>query len=135
MRSRWDCALTGGGSLGESYVATGGYMRSDPSLAVSDTIVVMIPALVTRRSDIGFRLRDMFPERHGFTVMVGSGRPLSRGHILLRNADPTAHPRIYPEYFSEPEDLHALARSVMRMREIMKGPAIRDLIEAELAPG
>jgi len=26
-------ALTGGGSLAESYVATGGYMRSDPSLA------------------------------------------------------------------------------------------------------
>ena len=78
-------ALTGGGSLAESYVATGGYMRSDPSLAVSDTIVVMIPALVTRRAEIGFRLRDMFPERHGFTVMVGSGRPLSRGHILLRN--------------------------------------------------
>jgi len=126
--------LTGGGSLGESYVATGGYMRSDPSLAVSDTIVVMVPALVTRRAEIGFRLRDMFPERHGFTVMVGSGRPFSHGHILLRDADPTTHPRIFPEYFSEPEDLHALARSVMRMRDIMKEPAIRDLIEAELAP-
>jgi len=94
-------ALTGGGSLAESYVATGGYMRSDPSLAVSDTIVVMIPALVTRRG-VGFHLRDLFPERHGFTVMVGSGRPLSRGHILLRNADPTTHPLICPEYCSEP---------------------------------
>jgi len=127
-------ALTGGGSLAESYVATGGYMRSDPSLAVSDTIVVMIPALVTR-SGVGFRLRDLFPERHGFTVLVGSGRPLSRGHILLRNADPTTHPLIFPEYFSEPEDLHSLARSVQRMRDMMGAPAIRDLIEAELAPG
>jgi choline dehydrogenase len=127
-------ALTGGGPLAESYVATGGYMRSDPSLAVSDTIVVMIPALVTRRG-VGFRLGDLFPERHGFTVMVGSGRPLSRGHILLRNADPTAHPLIFPEYFSAPEDLHALVRSVQRMREMMRGPAIRSLIESELAPG
>src|SRR4029077_13815329 len=127
-------ALTGGGSLGESYVATGGYMRSDPALAVSDTIVVMIPALVTR-SGIGFRLADLFPERHGFTVMVASGRPLSRGHILLRSADPTAHPRIFPEYFSEPEDLRSLARSVRRMRDMMREPAIRDLIEAELTPG
>ena len=127
-------ALTGGGSLAESYVATGGYMRSDPALAVSDTIVVMIPALVAR-SGVGFRLQDLFPERHGFTVMVGSGRPLSRGHILLRSADPTAHPRIFPEYFSEPEDLHALARSVRRMRDMLRGPAVRDLIEAELAPG
>jgi choline dehydrogenase len=127
-------ALTGGGSLGESYVATGGYMRSDPALAVSDTIVVMVPALVTR-GGVGFRLDDLFPERHGLTVMVGAGRPLSRGHILLRSADPMAHPRIFPNYFAEPEDLRALGRSVRRMRDMMRAPAIRDLIEAELTPG
>ena len=40
----------------------------------------------TRRG-VGFRLGDLFPERHGFTLMVVSGRPLSRGHVLLRNAD------------------------------------------------
>ena len=127
-------ALTGGGSLAESYVATGGYMRSDSALTVSDTIVVMIPALITR-GGVGFRLADLFPKRHGFTIIVGSGRPRSRGHILLRSADPLAHPRIFPEYFADPEDLHALARSVCRMREMMRAPAIRDLIEAELAPG
>jgi len=127
-------ALTAGGPLAESYVATGGYMRSDPSLEVSDTIVIMIPALVMR-GGVGFRLADLFPERHGFTIMAGSGRPLSRGRILLRSADPTAHPRIFPEYFSEPDDLRALARSVLRLREMMRGSAIRDLIEAELAAG
>jgi choline dehydrogenase len=127
-------ALSRGGPLGESYIATGGYMRSDPALAISDTIVVMAPALITR-GGVGWRLSDLFPERHGFTVMVGSGRPLSRGRILLRSADPTAHPRIFPEYFSEPEDLKALARSVRRMREMMRGSSIRDLIEAELVPG
>jgi choline dehydrogenase len=127
-------ALSRGGALGESYIATGGYMRSDPALAVSDTIVVMAPALITR-GGIGWRLGDLFPNRHGFTVMVGSGRPLSRGHLLLRSSDPTAHPRIFPEYFSEPEDLRALVRSVRSMREMMRGPAIRNLIEAELVPG
>jgi choline dehydrogenase len=73
---------------------------------------------------VGFRLADLFPECHGFTVMVGSGRPLSRGHILLRSADPTAHPRIFPEYFSEPEDLRALARSVRRIRDMLRGSAV-----------
>jgi hypothetical protein len=62
-------AVSRGGSLGESYVATGGFMRSDPALAVSDTIVVMAPALITR-GGVGWRLTDLFPERHGFTVMV-----------------------------------------------------------------
>jgi choline dehydrogenase len=127
-------ALSRGGSLGESYIATGGYMRSDPALAVADTIVVMVPALVTR-GGVGWRPQDLFPERHGFTIMMGSGRPLSRGRVLLRSADPTAHPRIFPEYFSEPEDLRALARSVRTMRDMMGARAIRDLIEAELAPG
>jgi choline dehydrogenase-like flavoprotein len=127
-------ALSRGGTLGESYVATGGYMRSDPALAVSDTIVVMAPALITR-GGVGWRLSDLFPERHSFTVMVGSGRPLSRGGVLLHGNDPTAHPRIFPEYFSEPEDLQALARSVRRMRDMMRGPSIRDLIDVELTPG
>ena len=127
-------ALSRGGALGESYIATGGYMRSDPALAVSDMIVVMAPALITR-GGIGWRLGDLFPDRHGFTVMVGVGRPLSRGHVLLRSSDPAAHPRIFPEYFSEPEDLRALVRSVCRMREMMRGPAIRNLIKAELVPG
>jgi choline dehydrogenase len=127
-------ALSGGGSLGESYVATGGFMRSDNALAVSDTIVVMAPALVTR-GGMGARVRDLFPKQHGFMVQLSCGRPLSRGHIRLANADPTAHPRIFPNYFAEPADLHALARSVCRMRDIMRGRAIRDLIAAELVPG
>jgi len=127
-------ALLRSGSLAESYVATGGYMRSDPALAVSDTIVVMVPALVTR-GGVGFRLGDLFPERHGFTVMVGSGRPHSRGWVLLRTTNPTAHPRIFPEYFSAPEDLRALARSVRRIRDMMRERPICDLIETELTPG
>src|SRR5437588_9902635 len=68
-------AISQGGSLAERYVATGGYMRRDQAREVSDTIVVMVPALVTR-GGVGFRLADLFPNRHGFTVMVGSGRPL-----------------------------------------------------------
>src|SRR5215472_16606687 len=77
-------------------------MRSDLALTVSDTIAVMIPALVTR-GGVGFRLAGLFPKRHRFTIIVGSGRPRSRGHILLRSADPLAHPRIFPEYFADPE--------------------------------
>jgi choline dehydrogenase-like flavoprotein len=65
--------------------------------------------------------------------MVGSGRPHSRGRVLLRTTDPTAHPRIFPEYFSVPEDLRALARSVRRMRDMMRERPIRDFIETEAA--
>jgi hypothetical protein len=74
------------------------------------------------------------PARHDRRKIV---RRLSwlGGRVLLRSNDQTAHPRIFPEYFSEPEDLRALARSVRRMRDMMRGPPICDLIEAELTPG
>ena len=67
--------------------------------------------------------------------MIGSGRPHSRGWVHLRGSDPTMPPRIFPEYFSEPEGLRALALSVRRMRDMMRERPIRDLIEAELTPG
>lgn len=41
----------------------------------------------------------------------------------------------FPEYFSEPEDLRSLSRSVSVMRDLMRGSAIRDVIETELVPG
>ena len=72
---------------------------------------------------------------------VGNAQPLypnntqpridDGGRILLRSNDPSAHPPIFPEYISEPEDLRALARPVRRMRDMMRKPSIRDLIEVE----
>ena len=127
-------ALTGGGSLAESYVATGGYMRSDPSLAVSDTIVVMIPALVTRRGD-----------------RVSPARPVPGAPRLYRDGGfrPAAQPRTYPaaqcRSDNAPADLPGIflrARRSACPRALGAadarhdgGAAIRDLIEAELAPG
>ena len=69
-------AISRGGSLGESYVATGGYVRSDPALAVSDTIVVVAPALITR-GGVGWRLSDLFPERHASRLWSAPAVPLA----------------------------------------------------------
>lgn len=70
-------AVSRRGSLGQSYVATGGYMRSDPALAVSDTIVVMAPALITR-GVVGWRLADLFSRPswlHGYGRLRASSQP------------------------------------------------------------
>jgi len=127
-------ALTRGGPLGESYVAQGGVFRTDPALEVADSIAVMAPALVTRGAG-GQRWRDLFPDRHGFGVSVSLARPLSRGTVRLRSADPTDRPLIHPNYLAEPEDARTLARAVQIMRDMMRQPAIRGLISAELQPG
>jgi choline dehydrogenase len=122
------------GALGESYVATGGFFRSDPSLEISDIIVVMAPALVMR-GGVGARLRDLFPHEHGFAVSVSLGRPRSRGKIRLRSADPAAPPLIFPDYLSDPADMRALVAAVRKMRAMIREGDIRRVIAAELAPG
>lgn len=126
--------LAGTGALAESYVATGGFFRSDPALEVSDTIVVMSPALVTRGS-IDSRIRDLFPHQHGFAVSVSLGRPQSTGEIRLRSDDPFAAPLIFPNYFQVESDMSALVKSVTKMRQMMRSSTIGKFIEEELEPG
>jgi hypothetical protein len=70
----------------ESYVATGGFMRSDPALAASDTIVVMAPALITR-CGVGWRRARSVPSR-----IEGQGRkalPQRRSELPTARADST----------------------------------------------
>lgn len=127
-------AATGGGPLGESYIATGGTFRSDPALELADMIVVMAPALVTR-GVTGSSIRSLFPQMHGFAVSVSLGRPQSSGEVRLRSADPTAKPLLFANYFADPADMRAMVRAVRRMRELLRAPSIQRFVAAELEPG
>lgn len=127
-------AATRGGPFAESYIATGGVLRTDPALDVPDIMVVMIPAL-TQRGGVGATLRELLPRRHGFVVAVSAGRPTSRGSIALRSPDPMAHPVIRPNYFSDPGDLDTLTAGVRILRAAMQGPRMRPHIEEDVQPG
>jgi choline dehydrogenase len=78
---------------------------------------------------------EILPNEHGFQVSVAIGRPRSRGEVRLRSADPADPPSIFPRYFDEPEDMRALVRAVQRLRAMMRGPSLRDVISSELQPG
>jgi choline dehydrogenase len=133
-RAALDYAVGGGGPLGESYVATGGFFRTDPSDGVSDMIVVMAPGLV-RRAEMGAKVWDILPNEHGFQISVAIGRPQTKGDVRLRSANPADPPLISPRYFEEPDDMRRLVRGVQRLRDMMRGPAMRDVISNELQPG
>ena len=126
--------LAGAGPLGETYVATGGFFKSDPSLEIADIIIVMAPGL-TRRAVLGGKPWDMLPNQHGFQASVIVGRPQSRGEVRLRSSDPAAYPQISPNYFNDPQDMHTLVRAVRRLREMLTHPAISNVVSGELQPG
>ena len=72
---------------------------------------------------------------NGYAIVPGVIRPLSRGRLWLRAADPAAHPAIDPHYLEEPADLKALVAAFRLAREIGEGQALKDWRAREIAPG
>ena len=70
-----------------------------------------------------------------FTASVCNLQPASRGSVHVVSADPSAAPRIAPNYLSDPTDLQVAAESIRLTRKIVGQPAMRRYAPAEFLPG
>ena len=122
------------GALGESIVAVYGFCKSDPSLEITDVHISMLGSTTGRPSGGKTTVWDLLPKEHGFSPIIHIV-PFSRGQVRLQSADPTLPPRIFANYFDDPRDMRILVGAVQRMREMMRGDAIRPFIKDELKPG
>ncbi|PLL13663.1 choline dehydrogenase [Tabrizicola sp. TH137] len=78
--------------------------------------------------------RYVVPE-HGYMPYLNISRPKSRGWLRIASTDPTRHPTIQPNYFSDPDDI-ALYREGIRIgREIIAQKAFDPFRGTEYAPG
>lgn len=75
------------------------------------------------------------PPEHGYTIMPGIVRPLSRGRLRLRSADPKDGLDLDPAYFSEPADLEAMVDCLELCREVGNAGPFGEWRGAEVAPG
>jgi choline dehydrogenase len=71
----------------------------------------------------------------GYAIVAGIIRPLSRGRLWLRSADPAAPPALDPRYLADPADAKSLLASLRMSREIGAGSALADWRASEIAPG
>jgi choline dehydrogenase len=71
----------------------------------------------------------------GFTASASQCRPVSKGRLEIRSADPLTSPRIETNYLSEEIDRKVLTAGVQMLRDIYRQPAFRDLIDVEVLPG
>jgi choline dehydrogenase-like flavoprotein len=103
------------------------FARSRAGLEAPDTqpLVFHIPAY----------LPGMEGPEHGFTLMAGLIRPLSRGRVTLASADPADPPLVDPAYLAEQADVDALQWSLEQVREIARAGALGDWLGEELYPG
>ena len=111
-----------------NHFESGGFIRSDASLASPDIQFHFLPAAM--RYD-GKKPLD----GHGFMVLTGPNKPKSRGHVRLRSADPFEQPDILFNYLSREEDREGFRRCLRLTREIIAQPAFDRFRGEEMAPG
>ena len=70
-----------------------------------------------------------------FTASVCQLRPESRGHLELRSSDPSAAPRIHPNYLATPTDCHTIVQGVRIARQIAAYAPLDAQISQEYQPG
>jgi choline dehydrogenase len=71
----------------------------------------------------------------GFTAAVWQCHPQSRGRVDIASADPSADPRIEPNYLTAERDRRTIVEGVKILREIYRQPSFRDLWDREVVPG
>ena len=91
------------------------------------------------RADVLFNVMPLSVDKpgdplHGFSGFSASAaqcRPLSRGTVRLRSADPVAPPRIVSNYLTDPHDVRVIVAGLRILREIYRQPSFRDLVTGE----
>ncbi|WP_136645528.1 GMC family oxidoreductase [Tabrizicola sp. YIM 78059] len=128
IRAAWAYARHRTGELTSNVAEAGGFARSDASRDRPNLQFHFIPAYLHdhgRRTSFGY----------GLTLHVCDLLPKSRGRITLSSPDPTAKPRIDPNYLSDPDDLPVLLAGLKQARAITRAPALARHIARETQPG
>lgn len=91
----------------------GGFVKTQPDLALPD---VQFHFLSSYNYGAG-------PDQHGYVIAPCLLRPLSRGSVNLRSADPFAKPLINMNYVAETDDVQRLVAGVRIALQIGYSPA------------
>jgi choline dehydrogenase-like flavoprotein len=120
-------AATRRGIFASNIAETGGFWRSDPSLAHPDLQFHFVAALLDdhmRKLHWG----------HGFSIHAYVCRPKSRGFVALKSADPLAPPLIDPNFFAHDDDLETLLRGFKLIRRMAETEPLKQFVASSLKP-
>ena len=104
------------------------FIRSAPGVEWPDIQYHFLPAAM--RYDGRAAL-----DGHGFQVHVGPNKPVSRGHVRIRNNQADSPPDILFNYLGHPRDIENWRHCVRLTREIIGQPAFDPYRGPEIQPG
>jgi choline dehydrogenase-like flavoprotein len=116
------------GPVASSLFETGGFWYADRSARSPDIQLHLglgsgIEAGVAKMRNAGVTLNSAYL------------RPRSRGTVRLASADPAAAPLLDPNYWADPHDRTMALAGLRLARDIMRQPALKRFVLAEVLPG
>jgi choline dehydrogenase len=151
--ARMSCEVTGIETLNERgrglsfagellrYVATGtGMLTYSASLCAASVKVLeesATPDVQCVFAPASYKpgLIRVFDDKPGMTGGPWQMRPLSRGYVLARSADPREQPAINPRYLAEDTDRRAMVGGLKFLRRLFAVPSLAKYIVEETIPG
>ena len=123
----WLLRGRGVGTTPDAHVV--GFLKSHSNEDVPDIQVHVTPAgyLVAGEGELVLK-------ENSFTTLVSVCRPLSRGRIRLKSADPNAPPEIAHRLFENPADLTRLARGVQATRRVVEAAPLKNIVTRPIEP-
>jgi choline dehydrogenase len=116
-------------SIGAGHV--GIFTRSRPQVEAPDIQFHIFP-LSTDRPGLGIKGLHQFS---GFTASVCNLRPESKGRVMVKSADPAAHPGIWPNFLDAEEDQQTIIGGVRVARRLAKAPSLAPYVAEEMSIG
>ncbi len=129
VRMGLDWAIRGRGALTVGAGQVGGSARTEYAPCERPDIQFnVMPLSVDRPGD---------PLHHypGFTAAVWQCNPESRGRVDIVSKDPTADPRIDPNYLNTELDQKTIVAGIKILRDIYQQAEFRHLWDVEMVPG
>lgn len=120
------------GMMAMAAVPTGGFFRSDPSLATPD---LQHHIVLYSNGGASGKHGSSLHEFSGLSATVIMLRPESRGTVEIGSADPRQAPLIKSRYLASDSDARALMRGVRAVQEIMRQPALEPFVGEAVEPG
>ena len=111
-----------------NHFESGAFIRSRPELDYADLQFHFLPGA------IAYDGSSAVPG-WGYQVHVGPNRPISRGRLELRSADPREHPRLRFNYLSHEDNILAMRQALRLTREVLAQEAFAPYRGVELSPG
>ena len=102
------------------------FLRSDPSESGPDLQIAFV--------HVPFNVIVGQGHPNAVSILPGLVRPEARGWVKLANTDPTAHPRINPNYLGTERDMSRFVSAIKLSREIFATRAFEPWIGRELMP-